>query len=64
MVETTSMYDAGGKKDLCALCNANCKDNTRSVNHARRTVSPPMARKSLEIKAALKVRLNLRAVCV
>lgn len=64
MVETTAMYDVGGKTDLCALCNADCKNNTRRVNHTRRTVSPPVARKSLEIKVALKVGLNLLALCV
>jgi len=58
------MYDASGKTDLCALCNVDCKDNTRCVNHARQTVSPPVARKSLEIKVALKVRLNLGSLCV
>jgi len=64
MFETTAIYDVGGKADLCALCNANCKDNTRLVNHARRTASPPVARKSLEIKVALKVKLELRTfVC-
>ena len=49
---------------MCALCNADYKENTRRVNHARRAVSPPVARKTLEIKVALKVKLELRAVCV
>jgi len=30
MVETAAMYDAGGKTDLCALCNADYK-KTRDV---------------------------------
>jgi len=60
MVETTAIYDVGGKANLRALCNADCKDNTRRVNHARRTASPPVARKFQEIKVALKVKLELR----
>jgi len=64
MVETTAIYDVGVKADLCALCNVDCKDNTRRVNHARRTASPPVARKSLEVKVALKANFELRAfVC-
>ena len=64
MVETTAMYDVGGKTDLCTRCNADCNENTRRANHPRRTVSPPVARKPREMKVALKVRLKLRALCV
>jgi hypothetical protein len=64
MVEATAIYDVGGKTDLFALCNVDCKDNTRCVNRARQNVLPSVARKSLETKVALQLRLNLRSLCV